>query len=95
MFDANMKYLPKGWKFFAEVSGAKGALANLGLKCGDIVQCHMLNESENNPCVDLLINGKITTIQNYKKGHGWYDRLVYSGNLDGSGFIEEEQQPGG
>ena len=76
MFDANMKYLPKGWKFFAEVSGAKGALANLGLKCGDIVQCHMLNESENNPCVDLLINGKITTIQNYKASFGrpWVDK---------------------
>ncbi|AFK66706.1 hypothetical protein COPG_00110 [Colwellia phage 9A] len=92
MFDANMSHLPKGFRFFAEVwSGERGQLKNHGLKSGDMVQCHMLNEDSKNPCVDLLIDGKLLTVQNYKKGGSYHDRLVYSGDLDGGGFIEEDR----
>ncbi len=86
-----MAYLPKGYKFFAQVGGVRGQLHKLGLRCGDQVQCHMLNEGSKNPCVDLLINGKVTTVQNYKKGGGHYDRLVFSGKVDGTGFIDEDE----
>ena len=46
MFDANMKHLPKGWKFFADVCGVRGQLHTLGLNSGGIVQCHMLKQPD-------------------------------------------------
>lgn len=88
MFDANMRYIPKGVRFFAEVHSVKGNgnAYNLGLRRGDVVMCHMLNNSHKNPCVDITINGTVTTLSSCGTGLGTW--IVYAGNIDGkSDFI--------
>jgi len=88
MFDANMRYLPKGKKFFAEVFSAGKRLKKLGVNKGELLLCHMLNESGEDPCVDILVNGKLITISSGTGEMDFSDNLVYTGNHDGTGFID-------
>jgi|GEM_PF-3740018 len=43
MFDANMRYLPRGRRFFAEVYTVSEKLKSEGINTGDLILCHMLN----------------------------------------------------
>ena len=88
MFDANMSYLPKGARFFATVHKMKSTLKSIGAKTGDVVFCHMLNETHDNPCVDIYVNGQWRVIS----GHRDFTEsgFVYAGNADGSGFIDKQ-----
>ena len=90
MFDANMRYIPKGKRFFAEVSSIaeNGSLYGLGLRQGDVVFCHMLNQTPDNPMVDMLIGGRKITVSDIGCGYDW---IVYAGNADGkSDFIDDK-----
>lgn len=85
MFDANMSYLPKGHRFFAKVYTCSDKLKSMGIKNGDLIICHMLNEGSEDPCVDMLINNKLFSISGHKD---FYDNwFVYEGRLDLTGFI--------
>ena len=88
MFDANMRHLPKGRRFFAEVFSVSPTLKGKGLNLNDLVLCHMLNSNDANPCVDMMIKGKVITVSSDNDFYGnWF---VYAGNIDGTGFIDEE-----
>lgn len=88
MFDANMSYLPKGKRFFAEVYTVSDKLQSKGINKGDLILCHMLNSDHENPCVDMLIDGKLLTISSHQDfTENWF---VYTGNKDGTGFINDK-----
>jgi hypothetical protein len=88
MFDANMSHLPKGHRFFAEVYTVSDKLKAKGINKGDLILCHMLNSGYENPCVDMLVNGKLLTVSSHQDFcENWF---VYTGNADGTGFIKDE-----
>ena len=90
MFDANMRHLPKGHKFFAKMWGVSDKIKSMGVNVDDLVICHMLNDGNDNPCVDMMINKGLFTISSDKD---FYDNwFVYEGNLDGTGFICEKSK---
>ena len=84
MFDSNMRHLPKGMIFFAEihsiVSGSK--LYDLGYTVGDVILCKMISKGHDNPAI--LVDGVQIT-----SNESWFITVVYSGNSDGSGFIDD------
>ena len=90
MFDANMRYLPKGRWFFAKVQGASDSMASKGVKANDLILCHMLNSGNEKPCVDMILNGKPFTISD---DTDFYDNwFVFEGNFDLTGFIDKESK---
>ena len=94
MFDANIRHLPKGWEFFAKANGIREAspLYNFGIRTGDVVKCIMLSIGDHNPRVKFFKDGKSIVVKSWADGdyklfeHG----LVYEGNLDLTGFIDDE-----
>lgn len=90
MFDANMRWLALGTKFWAKVQSCSpyGALYHAGIRSGDLVECTMLSNEHNNPRVMFhLKNGSnIVLRSNDDKGSEW---ITYEGNPDGTGFICE------
>lgn len=85
MFDANMAHQPRGARFFAEVNIVSYRLACFGIRRGDVVLCHMLNDGHDNPCVDVHVGGKIKTISAQSESLEYL--LTYTGEIDGTGFI--------
>ena len=85
MFDANMRYLPKGLEFFAEAWSIdkEGKLHELGYKDGDLILCKMMSKGHINPAI--MVDGIQVT-----NNEGFYDTtLIYTGCADGSGFIDD------
>lgn len=93
MFDANMRYLPKGKRFFAKVHscGEGSKWYEFGIRRDDILICHMLNSGNDRPLVDVIVNGKTVTISDKfnSKAFCW---MVYEGCLNGNGFINDESK---
>lgn len=91
MFDANMRYLPEGKQFFAEVHFVdEGSLEErLGLIAGQVVLCEMLEQTSDNPLVEFTLDGRKFRLRSNEEGYSW---LVYSGDLDLTGFICEESR---
>ncbi len=86
MFDANMRYLPKGLEFFAEAWGInkKGKLHELGYRSGDLILCKMMSKGHLNPAI--MVN--CVQITNNEE---FYDTtLIYAGCASGTGFIDDE-----
>ena len=86
MFDANMRYLPKGLEFFAEAWSIDkgGKLHELGYRSGDLILCKMMSKGHMNPAI-MVDSVQITN------NEGFYDTtLIYTGRVDGTGFIEDE-----
>ena len=86
MFDANMRYLPKGLEFFAEAWSIdkKGKLHELGYKDGDLILCKMMSKGHINPAI--MVDGIQIT-----NNEGFYDTtLIYTGCADGTGFIDDK-----
>lgn len=90
MFDANVAYIPKGRKFFVAVYTVSDLLKAKGINKGDLIFCHMLNETNQNPCVDMLINGKMLAVCASNDGDYIDNWFVYAGRPDGNGFICEK-----
>lgn len=91
MFDANMRHLPKGYKFFAEMCGTRKdhPIRQLDLT-SRLVLCEMLSEEHGNPTVRFFCGDVYVDISNNESGIGsWF---VYSGNKDGSGFINDKSK---
>lgn len=91
MFDANMRHLQKGKMFFAKVHYCTNTtLHYVGVRGGDIIKCEMLSDSTENPRVKFYFgNGTFETTHD-AEFEGCL--IVYEGNLDGTGFIDEESK---
>lgn len=89
MFDANMRHLPKGKKFFAEMCGVREGhpIRYCGVK-SRLVMCEMLSDEHENPTVRFYGDERNVDISDSESGIGsWF---VYAGNIDGTGFINDE-----
>ena len=91
MFDANMRYLPYGHDFFAKVSGITKdhPLHKLKIR-GRIILCKMLSGCHENPTVRFYNGEDFIDITDGQSGRGSW--IVYEGNKDGTGFINEESK---
>jgi hypothetical protein len=90
MFDANLRYLPLGREFFAKVHYCEkdSYLHTLGVRTNDIVRGEMLSEEDKNPIVTLkLLSGDVNIDNDID---AWW--IVYEGNIDGTGFINESSR---
>tara|TARA_R110000764_G_scaffold132941_2_gene220850 strand:+ start:3165 stop:3479 length:315 start_codon:yes stop_codon:yes gene_type:complete len=85
MFDANAAYIKKGRKFFVDIYSVSDRLKAKGINKGDLILCHMLNDDNENPCVDMMVNGKTITVCG---GDDYCDNwFVYAGSEDLTDFI--------
>ena len=92
MFDANMRFLPKGRDCFADVYSCppSSELFKNGVRCGDVVLFHMEENGNENPLVTIRVPSNKNKIKlraiNSEAGveDSW---LVYAGNLDLTGFM--------
>jgi len=99
MFDANMRYLPKGLVFFGEVHavGGESPLVKFGVQTGDILLCTMLSIGNKNPRIKVHFpDGSSVIIRNWDthdEDELLDTMLVYSGypkkHGDVDGFIEK------
>jgi len=89
MFDANMRYLPKNYKFFASVTGITkdSELFKIGIGNNSVVKCVMLDQENENPRVKFICNGNIVIL---KSDDEFFDTLaIYEGSITGKGFIDD------
>lgn len=92
MFDANMRCLPVGHQFFAKVHHCNlgCGLYKKGIRDNQLLLCRKITDCEESPDVIAIINDEEITI-NYKDD--FFDcLLVYEGNADGSGFINDHSR---
>lgn len=93
MFDANMRHLYKGKDFFAELSGItkEHPLHKLGISGrGRVVLCKMLSDEDENPVVRFYNKEDYIDISDSESGMGSW--IVYSGNKDLTGFINDKSK---
>lgn len=98
MFDANLRYLPKGYEFFAEVGCLKdkSPLAKAGIKHGDVILCTMLSIGHDNPRIKVhLPHGQSIRVRHWDEGDE--DELldtflVFSGNKEFGSFICDKEK---
>lgn len=92
MFDANMRYIPKGRVFFAKVHWIdKGIGFDLfDVKEGDILKCEMLNDDNENARVKFIFDKGSFEISNDCDDNDGF--IVYEGNIDGTGFIDKKSK---
>lgn len=92
MFDANMRHLPKGFKFFVTGYISKdNPLREICTKETKILKGTMLSKGSENPTVTFknTIKGEGVTITLSEDDTG-DDWLLYAGTINGSGFICDE-----
>lgn len=95
MFDANMRHLRKGYRFFAEVHSCSegSSLYEAGVRTGDILFAIMLSIGHNNPRVKFFLkDGKSIISRSWEEGVDTKylgSLLVYAGSEDMSGFIHD------
>ena len=87
MFDANASYIPKGREFFVDVYTVSDRLKAKGINKNDLILCKMLNDSNDNPCVDMLVNGKYIAVCASDVDDFCSNWFVYAGRKDLTGFI--------
>jgi hypothetical protein len=103
MFDANLRGLPKRMKFFAKVHhmNKHNPLYELGVRRGDILYCKLLVKSGDfSHTVSIHIpteGGKhIVTLTSdiHKDSYARFTSafIVYEGNEDFTGFIDDESK---
>ncbi|AUR84679.1 hypothetical protein NVP1063O_012 [Vibrio phage 1.063.O._10N.261.45.C7] len=98
MFDANMRYLPKGCKFVADVWGLKqtSILSRHGVKVNTLILCEMLDEDCDNPSVEVIsIDGSRYTVSSHDEGlfsHNvlYYGEITKEGNLQDFRYEEDK-----
>jgi hypothetical protein len=91
MFDANIRHLPKGKIFFAKVHYCLGTkLYDVGVRVGDIIKCEMLSNSTENPSVKFYLGNSTFETTHDAEFEGCL--VVYEGNIDGTGFIDEKSK---
>ena len=104
MYDANLRALPKGHKFFAELWTCKknSSMYNKGLRKGDVVLCEMLSEDaydgdsldvRDNPIIKVFLSKEEWfEVSSWEDGEDLLSTwLVYSGDYDLTGFLPQEK----
>mgnify|MGYP003631518827 CR=1 FL=1 len=87
-FDANMRGLPKGTLFFAEVYMCRGnsELFEQGIRADDVLYCEMMSHCNDDPTVCIkLPTGENLMVSDSTDGDNIW--LVYAGDIDMTGFI--------
>lgn len=89
MFDANMRYLPKGMEFFAEIRWLREdhPLTDL-FKGSKIVLCTMLSKESKDPSVTFHLPDNSTVTLAYKEC-GRKSWIVYAGQAAGKDFLTQ------
>lgn len=88
MFDANMRYIGSGNRFFAELTSLdEEDKTGHGLRRHDVVLCYMVTQGHENPTVIMMVDGKHLPVSCNDSGHSWF---VYAGRPNGSGFIHKK-----
>lgn len=90
MFDANMRHLPKGEEFFAEVWACHESLQSRGLKSNDVILCEMLEDDVANPLIKFLFNNEWT----YLRADDCFEDnwFVYAGLRDLTQFLDHRPE---
>ena len=85
-FDANMRGLPKGTLFFAEVFMCSSKLSQYGVGVDDVLYCEMMSHCDDNPtvCIKLPTGENLMVSNSTDEDNIW---LVYAGDIDMTGFI--------
>lgn len=92
MFDANLRGLPVGMKFFAKVLGCQVGcyLYRHGVRDNDLIQCQMLqSDYEGADMGDVqisFVDQNFTFWEPETEGA----LLIYEGLVDGTGFIDDD-----
>ncbi len=91
MFDANMRHLPKGKKFYAEMCGVREQHPVRSLELDSrLILCEMLSDDNENPTVRFYGRSSSVDVTDNESGIGsWF---IYGGNVDGTGFISDESK---
>ena len=88
MFDANMRYIRSGQRFFAELTSLdEEDKTGHGLNSHDVVLCYMVTQGHENPTVIMMIGGLYVPVSCSSSGFSWF---VYAGRPNGGGFIEKK-----
>ncbi|CAL9973583.1 hypothetical protein VPHD480_0178 [Vibrio phage D480] len=79
LFDANMRALPQGYEFVANVRGTVKELLP-HVESGDYVRCRMLDECDKTPRVEIILkSGNVILQETLGRFDGW---LTYEGHID-------------
>jgi hypothetical protein len=88
MFDANMRYIKSGYRFFAKLSFLdKADKTGHGLNNNDVVLCYMITAGHENPTVIMMVEGKHIPVSCHDSMFSWFS---YAGHTDGTGFINDK-----
>ena len=92
MFDANMRCLPKGHRFLADVWGVKEntILHNNGVKKHSYILCTMLDDCEDNPRVTVHLKGKDVIVDSHSEGLFAY-HILYMGTVNSDNSLQDFQ----
>ena len=90
MFDANMRYLPKGHHFIADVWGLKEdtILAKAGIKKHSYILCTMMDESEENPRITVHLESGNIVVDSHSEGIFAY-HILYMGTVNKDGSLSD------
>ena len=98
MFDANLRGLPHGLRFFAEIVCDSTYLNKEGFKSGDVILCEMLSEDNEERCVRDSASIKVYKPKSeyFTLEHNFEDEdddswIVFSGREDLTGFLPQEK----
>lgn len=89
MFDANMRYLPKGKEFFAEFRGVSDDHPfKKYSERHNVILCQMLSDEHENPTVRFFADGECFDLSDEDCGLKTW--MAYAGCKDGRGFINNK-----
>jgi len=94
MFDANMRHLPKGKKFYCKLHSCTkdSPLAVIGHHRGSVVFCEMLSVNHHNTCVKFWSEDRTNSVKLRPSWRHCHTYAVYEGSEGGTGFICEESK---
>lgn len=90
MFDANMRHLPKGHHFLADVWGVQEGtiLYRQGVRKHSYILCTMLDESSDNPRVKVHLNDREVVVDSHSESMFAY-HILYMGTVNDDGSLED------
>ena len=93
MFDANMRHLPKGHRFLADVWGLKEdtILFKSGVRRHSYILCTMMDESEENPRVTVHLESGDIVVDSHSEGIFAY-HILYMGTVNDDGSLSDFNQ---
>lgn len=90
MFDANMRYLKAGTKFFAKVHylDEESALHSYGIKANDLIICQMMDDDHTAPSIIIHLEEEVDAyFRDSLTEDSW---IVYEGKYDLTDFINKK-----